>query len=305
MASFFLLLGDYTFLVVASGAMLLGLISGVLGCFAVLKKQSLLGDGISHSALPGVVAAFMLTGSRNTEVLLLGALVTGLLAIFSIMGIVRNSRIKFDGALALVLSTFFGAGTVLLTAVQKRPDAAQAGLKRFIFGQAASMLSRDVVVMVVLSVTVLVSVLLFWKELKLFAFDPDYAALAGFSPRKLGALLSLLLVFGIIVGLQTVGVILMSSMLVAPAVAARQWTDTLGKMTILSSAFGMLAGLLGTATSSLIAKTPTGPMVILYMSAIVIFSILAAPRRGMIATLVRRHMVRRTWKLQKVAKNVL
>ena len=305
MASFFLLLGDYTFLVVASGAMLLGLISGVLGCFAVLKKQSLLGDGISHSALPGVVAAFMLTGSRNTEVLLLGALVTGLLAIFSIMGIVRNSRIKFDGALALVLSTFFGAGTVLLTAVQKRPDAAQAGLKRFIFGQAASMLSRDVVVMVVLSVTVLVSVLLFWKELKLYAFDPDYAALAGFSPRKLGALLSLLLVFGIIVGLQTVGVILMSSMLVAPAVAARQWTDTLGKMTILSSAFGMLAGLLGTATSSLIAKTPTGPMVILYMSAIVIFSILAAPRRGMIATLVRRHMVRRTWKLQKVAKNVL
>ena len=305
MESFFLLLGDYTFLVVASGAMLLGLISGVLGCFAVLKKQSLLGDGISHSALPGVVAAFMLTGSRNTEVLLLGALVTGLLAIFSIMGIVRNSRIKFDGALALVLSTFFGAGTVLLTAVQKRPDAAQAGLKRFIFGQAASMLSRDVVVMVVLSVIVLVSVLLFWKELKLYAFDPDYAALAGFSPRKLGTLLSLLLVFGIIVGLQTVGVILMSSMLVAPAVAARQWTDTLGKMTILSSAFGMLAGILGTATSSLIAKTPTGPLVILYMSAIVIFSILAAPRRGMIATLVRRHMVRRTWKLQKEVKNVL
>ena len=109
------LLTNYTFQIVALGSALLGIISGVFGSFAVLRKQSLLGDGVSHSALPGVVIAFLLTGTKNTEILLLGALITGLLATLIIIGVVRTTRIKFDSALALVLSVFFGAGLVFLT----------------------------------------------------------------------------------------------------------------------------------------------------------------------------------------------
>lgn len=299
------LFSDYTFQVVALGAALLGLMSGVLGCFTVLQKQSLLGDGVSHAALPGVVAAFMLTGTRSTEALLMGAFVTGLVAVFSITAIVRNSRIKFDAALALVLSVFFGIGTVLLTYVQKTPNASQAGLKNFIFGQAASMLARDVVIMGLLAVVILIVIILFWKEMKLTAFDRDYAEIMGFRPDRMNALLSLLLVMGIVVGLQTVGVILMSSLLIAPAVAARQWTSRLGPMAALSAVFGIIAGIAGTATSSLIPRMPTGPVIILYMSAIVVASVLFAPSRGIVSRIMQRRALRRADAAAKEGSHVV
>ena len=175
MDSVLALFSDFTFQTVALGSALLGLISGVLGSFAVLRKQSLLGDGVSHSALPGVVMAFVLLGSKNTEVLLLGALLSGLLATLLIVGVVRHTRVKFDSALALVMSVFFGLGLVLLTYVQKIPNSNQAGLKRFIFGQASTLLQRDIVLMTVCGLILLALVLLFWKEFKLFTFDADFA----------------------------------------------------------------------------------------------------------------------------------
>jgi manganese/zinc/iron transport system permease protein len=146
MESLWSLLSDYTFQVVALGSALMGVISGVMGSFAVLRKQSLLGDGVSHAALPGVVTAFLLTGSKQTEVLLTGALISGLMATLLMVNIVRHSRVKFDGALALVMSVFFGLGLVLLTYVQKQPNANQAGLNRFIFGQASTLLRRDLAI---------------------------------------------------------------------------------------------------------------------------------------------------------------
>jgi manganese/zinc/iron transport system permease protein len=158
------LLTDYTFQTVALGSALLGLISGVLGSFAVLRKQSLLGDGVSHSALPGVVMAFLLLDSKNTEALLFGALVSGLVATCLIVAIVRHTRIKFDSALALVLSIFFGFGLVLLTYVQKIPNSNQAGLKRFIFGQASTLLQRDVLLMAVCGAVLLVLVILYCRD---------------------------------------------------------------------------------------------------------------------------------------------
>ncbi len=227
LSSIISLFSDYTFQTVALGSALLGLISGVLGSFAVLRRQSLLGDGISHSALPGVVMAFVLSGSKNTEVLLMGALISGLLATLFIVSIVRHTRVKFDSALALVMSVFFGLGLVLLTYVQKIPNSNQAGLKRFIFGQASTLLQRDIILMVICGLILLTLVLLFWKEFKLFTFDSDFAQSLGFSPKKLNLLLSFMIVLAIIIGLQTVGVILMSAMLITPAVAARQWTNKL------------------------------------------------------------------------------
>ncbi len=282
MVSILALFQDYTFQTVALGSALLGLISGVLGSFAVLRKQSLLGDGVSHSALPGVVMSFILIGSKNTEILLLGALVSGLLATLFIISIVRHTRVKFDSALALVMSVFFGLGLVLLTYVQKIPNSNQAGLKRFIFGQASTLLQRDIIIMGVCGMILLILVLLFWKEFKLFTFDGDFAQSLGFSPKKLNLLLSFMIVLAIIIGLQTVGVILMSAMLVAPAVAARQWTNRLWIMVILSASFGATSGVIGTAASSLIPKLPTGPAIVVCVSTIVVLSILFAPGRGVL-----------------------
>jgi len=282
MDNVFTLFSDYTFQTVALGSALLGLISGVLGSFAVLRKQSLLGDGVAHSALPGVIMAFVLLDSKNTEILLLGALLSGLLATLLIVGVVRHTRIKFDSALALVMSVFFGMGLVLLTYVQKIPNSNQAGLNRFIFGQASTLLQRDIVLMIICGLILLTLILLFWKEFKLFTFDADFAKSLGFSPKKLDLLLSFMIVLSIIIGLQTVGVILMSAMLITPAVAARQWTNKLWMMVSLSAFFGSVSGIVGTIASSLLPKLPTGPAIVVCVSLIAIISILFAPGRGVL-----------------------
>jgi manganese/zinc/iron transport system permease protein len=224
------LLTDYTLRTVALGAAALGLTSGALGSFAVLRKQSLLGDAISHAALPGIALAFLFTGSKATPVLVAGAAVAGWLGTLAVMKITGATRVKEDSALGIVLSVFFGFGLVLLTYVQKRPDASQAGLDRFLFGQAATLLHRDVLLISGLGAAALLGAALFWKEFKLLAFDPDYGASLGFPMRAVDVILTTLLVVSIVIGLQTVGVVLMSAMVVAPAAAARQWTDRMGRM---------------------------------------------------------------------------
>ena len=288
MGALLALLKDYTFQTVALGAALLGVVSGVLGSFAVLRKQSLLGDGVSHAALPGIVAAFLLTGSKNTEVLLLGALASGLAATFVILSIVRCSRVKFDSALALVMSVFFGLGMVLLTYAQRMPDANQAGLKRFIYGQASTLLERDVLLTAACGVVLLSAVALCWKEFKLFSFDPEFARSIGFHTGRLNLLLSFMIVAAIIVGLQTVGVVLMSAMLITPAVAARQWTNRLGVMVLLASLFGAASGVTGTLLSSAVPGLPTGPVIVVCVTLIAAFSLLLAPGRGMLTRIFHR-----------------
>ena len=286
----FALFSDYTFLVVATASALLGITSGVLGSFAVLRKQSLLGDGISHATLPGVVMAFLLTGNKNTEVLLLGALITGLLALFCISYIIKNTRVKFDAALALVLSVFFGVGMILLTLSQKIPNANQAGLDSFIYGQASSILKRDEIFLAICSVCLLSIVAILWKEFKLVSFDPDFAKTIGLPVTALNLLLNLLIVIAIIIGLQTVGVILMSAMLIAPAVAARQWTNKLWKMVFFAAFISCISSVLGTMISSSVSKLSTGPVIVVCVSVISIVSILFAPKRGVIFQIYQRHL---------------
>ena len=291
------LLGDHTFQIVALGSSLLGIISGVLGSFAVLKKQSLLGDGVSHSALPGVVLAFLLTSAKNTEVLLIGALVAGLLATGLITIIVKNTRIKFDSALATVMAVFFGLGLVLLTYSQKIPNANQAGLDRFIYGQASTLVIRDIHTMLIAAIVLLTVVFVFWKEFKLLAFDPNFAQTIGFNVTKLNYLLSFLIVIAIIVGLQTVGVILMSAMLIAPAVAARQWTDNLAVMVVLAAIFGAVSGVVGTFISSSVRGMPTGPIIVVCISVIAVVSLLVAPNRGILFKLYQRYQNKKKYGL--------
>ena len=187
-----LLFFDYTLRTVALGSAVLGIVSGALGAYAVLRKQSLLGDAMSHAALPGIAIAFLLTGSKSSLVLILGAAIAGWIGTLFIMSIVRSTRIKFDSALGLVLSVFFGFGLVLLTIIQKMPDATQAGLDKFLFGQAAALLERDVITMGVLGAIAIVAMMVFWKEFKLLSFDPDFGATLGFPMRLLDILLTTL-----------------------------------------------------------------------------------------------------------------
>jgi len=287
------LLGDYTLRLVALGAAVLGATSGALGSFAYLRRQSLLGDAISHAALPGIALAFLLSGSKAPLVLMVGAAVAGWLGTLAVRVIVERSRVHFDSALGIVLSVFFGIGLVLLTFIQKQANASQAGLDSFLFGQAASLLRRDVVTMMVLGAAALAVLTATWKELKLLSFDPDFAASLGLPIRRLDGLLTLLLVVAIVIGLQTVGVVLMSAMIVAPAAAARQWSRRLAPMVFLSAAMGMLSGVTGSVLSSLVPRLPTGPSIVLVLSVVVVGSLVMAPRRGLAWRFMRLGRLRR------------
>ncbi|MBT2731245.1 metal ABC transporter permease [Carnobacterium sp. ISL-102] len=278
---------DYTFQVVVFGSSILGLLSGVIGSFTVLRKQSLLGDAVSHAALPGICLAFILTSNKQMEILLLGALISGLLATWLIMVIVKHSKVKFDSALALTTAIFFGLGLVLLTFIQKSPNSNQAGLESFIFGQSSTLLERDVRIMFLAGVVLLILVGAFWKEFKLMAFDQTFATSIGLPVYWLNSLLATLTVIVIVMGLQSVGVILMSSLLIGPAVAARQWTNHLSIMVGLAALFGSLSGIIGTMISSLGQQIPTGPTIVLVISLIVLVSILFSPNRGIIWKVVK------------------
>lgn len=294
------LLFDYTIRTVALGAAVLGIVSGSLGTFAMLRRQSLLGDAISHAALPGVVIAFMLTGSKAPLVLILGAAVAGVLGTVAMIGVVRHTRIKEDTALGIILSVFFGFGLMLLTFLQQNPTANQAGLNSFLFGQAATLLERDVVTMAVVGGIALVIMVVFWKEFKLLSFDREFGGSLGFPMQGIDILLTTLLVVAIVIGLQAVGVVLMSAMVVAPAGAARQWTNKLSVMVVLAAIFGAISGVAGSLISSLGSGLSTGPVVVLVVSAIVVISLFFAKERGLVWRWVQQQRNRRNLQLDAV-----
>jgi manganese/zinc/iron transport system permease protein len=287
------LLGDPNARWVLLGCMLLGLSSGVLGTFAYLRKQSLMGDALAHAALPGVCIAFMLTGSKSLVFFLIGAAISGMIATFGIGFITRHSLIKQDSALALVLSVFFGVGIVLLTLIQHDASGNQSGLDKFLFGQAAALVSSDVITMAIVSVVLVGLCALLFKELKLISFDAGFARGIGYPVAWLEQLLMFLIVVAVVVGIQAVGVVLMAALLITPAVAARYWTERLGVMVLLSGLFGALSGLAGTMLSMLGNNLPTGPLSVLAATALFVISVVFAPGRGLLAKAWERRGVKR------------
>ncbi|WP_299248929.1 metal ABC transporter permease [uncultured Lacinutrix sp.] len=296
---FSLVFSDYTLRTITLGTAVLGAVTGMLGSFAVLRKQSLLGDAISHAALPGIAIAFLITGAKDTNTLLLGALVSGLIGTFWIKSIVKKTHLKSDTALGLILSLFFGFGMLLLTFIQKQPNANQAGLDKYLFGQAATLVESDVWLMVIVTGLCLFVLLLFWKEFKLLLFDADYTKTLGFNTKFIDILITSFIVLAIVLGLQTVGVVLMSAMLLAPAAAARQWTNSLATMVFLAAIFGAFSGVFGTAISASQTNLSTGPVIVLVASVFVLFSFVFSPSRGLLFKQIRFIKNRRDLELHK------
>lgn len=290
---------DYTLRTITLGTAVLGAICGMLGSFAVLRKQSLLGDAISHAALPGIAIAFLIIETKNSSVFLLGALISGLIGTFWIRGITSKTHLKSDTALGLILSLFFGFGMLLLTYIQKMPNANQAGLESYLFGQAATLLESDVWLMIIITGISLIILLLFWKELKLLLFDADYTKTLGFNTKFLDILITSFIVIAIVLGLQTVGVVLMSAMLLAPAAAARQWTNNLATMVVIAAIFGASSGVLGTAISASHNNLSTGPVIVLVAGVFVLFSFIFSPGRGLLFREIRFRKNRNDLQLHK------
>jgi len=265
---------------VVIGSMLLAASSAIVGVFIVLKKKALIGDAVSHSVLPGICAAFLFSGTKNVPLLIVGAFISGWLAIVIIDFITRNSKIKKDAAISVVLTVFFGLGIVLLTYIQHNGYASQSGLESFIFGNAAALIGNDVIVFSIIAIILVLTVLAFFKEFTITAFDEPFAKTIGLPVGKLELLLTTLTVLAVVTGITAVGVVLMAAMLITPAAAARFWSDNLKKIVIISAIFGAFSGLAGAFISYMAPSMPTGPWMVVSSSCIAFFSFFFAPKKG-------------------------
>jgi manganese/zinc/iron transport system permease protein len=277
----------YNTAVVLLGASLLGLCAGVIGCFALLRRRSLVGDALSHATLPGVCLAYLIVGERSLPALLAGAAVAGLAGVGVLALLDRYTRIKQDAGIAIVLSTFFGAGVVLQVIIQQRPGSGRAGLDAFIFGRTAGMIAEDVKLIAWLALATVLVVTLLYKEFKLVSFDPQFARGQGWPAAAIDLGMMLLLVVAVVIGLPAVGVLMIAGLLVIPAAAARFWTDRLGVMLILAGGVGLAAGVAGTWISATVERMPAGPTIILVATALFVLSLALAPRRGVLARWLR------------------
>lgn len=262
--------------------LLLGMAAGLIGCLAHWRRQSLMSDALSHAALPGVVIAFMIFQEKNFFVLIVGAGISALLGAFLIQWIKSASRITEDTAMGLILAVFFGGGIVLLTIVNRGGNGNQAGLDSFIFGQAASMVGEDVKLMSTLALLVILIVFIGFKEWKLFLFDPNFAKGLKISLKGMNVLYLSILVLTIVIGIQAVGVILMSALIIIPPVSARYWTHSFKTMMWLSALFGGGAGAIGTTISALGSGWPTGPFIVVTSAFLFMISLFFGSRKGIL-----------------------
>lgn len=292
--------GQYTFQLVLLGTIFLGLATSLLGTFNVLKGQSLIGDAIGHSTYPGIILAYMIFITRSPLILSIGASIVGMIAYFLIHLLSERSKLSADTAMAIVLSSFFAFGSVLnanLTTNPRYRNSSQAGLQNYIFGQAADMLKADVIVLMISSIICILFVLICYKEIKITVFDSVYAHCIGFKPNLFNYLLLFFTLILIAQGLKTVGIVLISSLFIAPCIAAQQWTCKLGKTLILSMIFSVTAAVIGVWISSVFSKVSTGPSIVVCLSLIVFISVIFGPRaymgklwKRMITTKVNRSL---------------
>jgi manganese/zinc/iron transport system permease protein len=303
------------------GTALLGATAGVIGTFAVLRRRALVGDMLSHAALPGICIAFLVTQTRDLVALSLGALVTGLLGIAIVIIIRRWTITKEDAAIGIVLSTFFGAGVVLLSMIQHHPSGHQAGLGSYLFGETTGITSRDIRLIASVALFCLFVVSLLYKEFELLSFDPDFARSQGWPTLALDLLMMGTLAIVTIVGLPICGVILMAALIILPGAAARFWTNRLGRLLVIAAALGAGAGVVGTFLASPLPEQwlgtkvldtrllPPGPLIVLSAAGFFLLSLLFAPKRGIVAEniselrlrmrIIREHLLRALFEMSE------
>jgi manganese/zinc/iron transport system permease protein len=275
-----LLAVSYNTLVVASGVAAVGFAAGVVGCFGVLRKRALVGDAAAHATLVGVALAFLATGRRDLPVLLTGGFISGLAALGVLVLLRRCSRTRDDAATAIVLSVSFGLGITLVSGITARGIPGGAGLEQFLLGHTAALTAGDALLLGAVSAAAVLAVMLALKEATLVAFDPLFAAAAGWPVALIDYFLVTLVAVMVVVGLPAAGAVLVTALVVIPPVAARQWTDRVPTMLLLSGVFGLAAALFGVAVSAVVPRLATGPLVVLAAAFIFACSFVAAPGRG-------------------------
>lgn len=289
---------DYTFRMVFIGTAIIGVVAGSLGAFAYLRKQSLMSDVISHAAFPGTLMAFLFAvlvlgvDGRNMGVLIIGAMVLGSAAVGFAHLVSAWSHIRIDTAMAISLTLFFGAGMLLMRVVSNSGLEGIGGIQDYLFGNASVMTRADVVTSALIGGIALIVMVLCWKEFALRTFDPDHAVVLGFRGQVVDGIMFTTVVIATVIGVKAVGLVLMVAFVVTPPAAARQWTSSLRCTVILSGILGGISSSVGAYFSVLIGDVPTGPVIVLVLFAVFTASMLFAPQRSVLATVLKRRRVR-------------
>jgi len=290
------------------GCMLMCLAAALVGVIVFLKKESLLGESLSHAAYPGVIIGVIIAGAAGITadqelpiavLSMIGAFVTALIGLRAISFLEKRLSIRSDSALCFVLAAFFGIGLTLASQVQFVYSSLYRQVQVYLYGQAATMTDEHIAIYGLLALTIVAAIVIFHKEIQAITFDIEYAKSLGINTRVVNATIFFLIVLAVVIGIRSVGVVLMSAMLIAPAAAARQYTNKLYKMFSLAACFGVISGFLGNYLSVTVAgrlnaafpssrlALPTGPMIVIIASLICLFSLMFAPKRGILLRLLR------------------
>jgi manganese/zinc/iron transport system permease protein len=290
-----LLQSGYNAALVTIGAALLGIAAGSGGSFLFLRKRALVSDAVAHATLPGVAMEFMVMvafggDGRNLLGLLVGSALSASFGLLIVEWITRRTRLTEDAAIGAVLSVFFGFGIVLLTIIQTMSRGKQAGLESFLLGSTAGMLFQDAVIIAVGGACTVAALVLLRRPMTFVAFDPEFSAASGVSVRMVDLAMMGLVMAVTVIGLKIVGLILIVAMLIIPSVAARFWTDRTDRLVGAAGLVGGVSAYVGAALSASAPNLPTGPIIVLVCFSLFMASLLLAPNRGVVASIVRhRH----------------
>lgn len=297
--SLFEFFANHTYRMVFLGTTVIGLVAGALGTFAYLRKQSLISDVISHSALPGTLLAFLAAvtvfgiDGRNMVVLIIGAMIVGTIAAMFANAVTNSTKIRIDTSMAVTLTIFFGAGMLLMRIIANGAFPGKGGIQDYLFGNASVMTIADLRTSIIIGAIAIAVMLLFWKEFALRSFDADHATVLGLNARVVDTLMFTTIVIAIVIGVKSVGLVLMVAFMVTPPAAARQWTSTLGGMVSLSAIFGGVGSGIGAYLSIAVTNVPTGPLIVLTLFAIFVVSLVLSPRRSIVIAALTRLRARK------------
>lgn len=267
----------------------------LVGSFLVLRKMALLGDAISHAVLPGIVLAFLFSGSRAALPMLLGAGALGVLTVFLVELFNRSRRLREDASIGVVFPALFSLGVILVARYASQVDL---DLDCVLYGEIAyapwdvlelggrSVGPKALWVGTAVLVADLLLVTLFYKELKLATFDADLGATLGFSPLLLHYLLMAAVSWTVVGSFESVGAILVVAMLVVPPATAYLLTDQLSRMLLLAVAIGVAAALLGYGLARVADASIAGAMATV-AGAIFLLAVVLSPSHGVLARVLR------------------
>lgn len=264
-------------------SVLVGAICGLLSCYVVLKRWSLLGDAISHAVLPGVAIAYLLGWP-----FFIGAFVTGALTSLGIGALERHTRIKADAAMGLMFTAAFALGIVIISKI-----ATSTHLMHILFGNVLGVQTTALLLTLAASLVTVLTIWLAYRPLLLYTFDPQQAQALGFNTSLIHYGLILLLTLTIVASLETVGIILVVAMLITPGATAHLLTDRFPLMLAISVTVGVTSAVVGLVLSVSL-DVASGGAIVLVASGLFLVALLAAPKHGLVARQWRR------WRLNRV-----